>query len=436
MRKIFLTFILVSVFILTSMAANYAYAVTLVDALKQAYQNNTELNAERENINVSLEDLNIAKGDYLPSASITGSKSKEKTNELTNQSGGDATVNDVDPLTTSIKLEQTLIDFGRDAEFKKKKIGLNLAEAKLLKKEQDILYKAIDAFSGLIMANEKLKVNERNLKLLQRQVQNDKGRLEIGKITVSDLAQSESSLAGAQAQFIQAENDVITNKLNYENVIGKISNTSLLKKSLKSIVPIPESFSNAIDLSKSNNPDIRIAKLELEQATKDIQIARSDLSPTATLSLERSYSEDLSSTYDEREKDVLKATVTWPFFSGGKKRATVKKNLNLKTRKRLLLDNEIKSNNTVVASAWSNLQSSKSFLNSVRAQVKAAEIAYEGISAEYERGSRTTLDVIQSNTLLLDAQISLANSERSYLLAQYNLLKSIGLLNNKYLKLK
>ena len=122
MRKIFLTFILVSVFILTSMAANYAYAVTLVDALKQAYQNNTELNAERENINVSLEDLNIAKGDYLPSASITGSKSKEKTNELTNQSGGDATVNDVDPLTTSIKLEQTLIDFGRDAEFKKKKL--------------------------------------------------------------------------------------------------------------------------------------------------------------------------------------------------------------------------------------------------------------------------------------------------------------------------
>jgi len=159
MRKIFLTFILVSVFILTSIAANYAHAVTLVDALKQAYQNNTELNAERENINVSLEDLNITKGDYLPSASITGSKSKEETNELTNQSGGDATINDVDPLTTSIKLEQTLIDFGRDAELKKKKIGLNLAEAKLLKKEQDILYKAIDAFSGLITANEKLKVN-------------------------------------------------------------------------------------------------------------------------------------------------------------------------------------------------------------------------------------------------------------------------------------
>ena len=428
-RIIFILFLVIFI-------ANQAFAMTLVDALNQAYQSNTELNAERENINVSKEDLNITKGEYLPSASITGTKSQEDTNKLTNQSGGDASINDVDPLTTSIKLEQKLIDFGRSAEFEKKKIGLDLAEAKLLKTEQDILYKATEAFTGLIVANEMLKINGRNLKLLQRQVENDKVRLEIGKITVSDLAQSESSLAGAQAQFIQAENDVFTNKLNYENVIGKISNPNGLKKSLKAFVAIPESLTNAIELSQLNNPNIKIAKFELEQAEKDIQIARSDLSPTATLSLERSYSEDLSTTYDEREKDILKATVIWPFYSGGTNIAKVNKNRNLKIRKKLLLDNEIKTNNTNVASAWSNLLSSKSFLTFVRLQVKAAENANEGISAEYERGSRTTLDVIQSNTLLLNAQISLANSESNYLLAQYNLLKSIGLLNSDYLKLK
>ena len=428
-RTIFILFLVIFI-------ANQAFAITLVDALNQAYQNNTELHAERENINVSKEDLNITKGEYLPSVSITGTKSQEDTNKLTNQSGGDSSINDVDPLTTSIKLEQKLIDFGRSAEFKKKKIGLDLAEAKLLKTEQDILYKATEAFTGLIVANEMLKINGRNLKLLQRQVENDKVRLEIGKITVSDLAQSEASLAGAQAQFIQAENDVVTSKLNYENVIGKIYDPNGLKKSLKAFVAIPESLSNAIELSQLNNPNIKIAKFELEQAEKDIQIARSDLSPTATLSLERSYSEDLSTTYDEREKDILKATVSWSFYSGGTKIAKVNKNRSLKIRKKLLLDNEIKTNNTNVASAWSNLLSSKSFLASVRLQVKAAESANEGISAEYERGSRTTLDVIQSNTLLLNAQISLANSESNYLLAQYNLLKSIGLLNSDYLKLK
>ena len=102
-----------------------------------------------------------------------------------------------------------------------------------------------------------------------------------------------------------------------------------------------------------------------------------------------------------------------------------------------MLDNALKINDTIVATTWANLQSSKSFLDSIRLQVGAAEIANEGITAEYERGSgRTTLDVIQSNTLLLNAKVSLANSERNYLLAQYNLLKAIGLLNSNYLKLK
>ena len=75
---------------------------------------------------------------------------------------------------------------------------------------------------------------------------------------------------------------------------------------------------------------------------------------------------------------------------------------------------------------------------SVRSQVEAAEIANEGITGEYESGlgKRSTLDVIQSNSLLLNAQISLANSERNYLLSQYNLLKSIGLLHSDYLKLR
>ena len=431
MRKVFLIIIVVI------LGTSNVFALTLKEALIQTYKNNTELNAERENIKVSKKDLRISKGDYLPSASITGSKSKESTNKLTNQSGGDASITDVDPLTTSIKIEQTLIDFGRDAEYKKKKIGINLAEAKLLKKEQDILYKAIEAYSGLILANEKLTINQRNLSLLEMQVETDKVRLERGQITVSDLAQSESSLAGAQAQFIQAKNEIVTNKLNYENIIGKILNPKSLEKTSESIVSIPQSLNSAIDLSKQNNLDITIAKLELEQSEKDIEIAESDLKPTATLSLERSYSDDLSATYDEKEKDVLKATVSWPFYSGGKKRVTISKNQSLKTRQRLLLDNAIKTNDTIVATAWANLQFSKSFLDSVRLQVRAAQIANEGITAEYERGSgRTTLDVIQSNTLLLDAKVSLSNSERNYLLAQYNLLKSVGLLNSNYLKLK
>ena len=429
--KKFLIIILSNLFIISNLSAE-----TFTEALKKAYKNNSELNAERENINAAEEDINISKADYMPSLSLSGSKSFENTNELTTQSGTDTSIDDVNPLSSSIKLEQKLFDQGRDFTHQKNIIGLELAKARLVKKEQDILYSAIDAFTGLILAREKLNINRRNLNLLIRQVETDKVRLDRGQITITDLSQSESSLAGAQAQFTQSKSDLLISKLNYENIIGNIDDPSKLKKSSNSIVKIPENLSKAVSLSKENNPDIKIAELELIQSEKDIEISKSDLSPTASLSLERSYNYDLSTTYDEREKDVLKATVNWPFYSGGKKRSKVKKDTNLNYRKRLLLEDTIKTNETNVASAWSSLEASKGFLNSVRAQVRAANIAFEGISAEYERGSRTTLDVIQSNSLLLSAQISLANSERNYLLSQYSLLKAAGLLNKEYLNLK
>ena len=430
MKKIILSFLLSTLFF------NNGNAVSLYQALNETYKNNTQLNAERENINAAEEDINISKADYMPSLSLSGSKSFENTNELTTQSGTDTSIDDINPLSSSIKLEQKLFDQGRDFTHQKNIVGLELAKAKLIKKEQDILYSAIDAFTGLILAREKLNINRRNLNLLIRQVETDKVRLDRGQITITDLSQSESSLAGAQAQFTQSKSDLLISKLNYENIIGNIDDPSKLKKSSNSIVKIPENLSKAVSLSKENNPDIKIAELELIQSEKDIEISKSDLSPTASLSLERSYNYDLSTTYDEREKDVLKATVNWPFYSGGKKRSKVKKDSNLNYRKRLLLEDTIKTNETNVASAWSSLEASKGFLNSVRAQVRAANIAFEGISAEYERGSRTTLDVIQSNSLLLSAQISLANSERNYLLSQYSLLKATGLLNKEYLNLK
>ena len=417
---------------------NSSLAETFNAALKRAYESNSELNAERESLNISEQELMISASSYLPSITLSGSKSQEDTNKLTNQGGGDASINDVDPTVKSITITQTLVDFGRGAEFKKSKLGIELAKAKLLKKEQDILYKSIQAYTGLVSANEKLKINKSNVNLLDRQVETDRIRLERGQVSLSDVAQSESSLAGAQAKLIQAENEFLTNKLNYENIIGGLNDPELLDKKSIFQVSLPEQLDSAIEISKKKNPDLLIAKLEHKQSQKDTTSAKSDLAPTATLSFDRSKTEDLSTTYDEREKDTLKATITWPFFSGGKNIASLRKNKSLELQKNLLLNNMTKKNLTDVASAWSNYLSNKSLLNSVKAQVNAAEIANEGIVAEYNSGSnrRTTLEVIQSNSLLLDAQISLADSERNYILSQFNLLKSVGLLNSEYLKIR
>ena len=319
----------------------------------------------------------------------------------------------------------------------KSKIGLNLADAKLLKTEQEILYQAVEAYSGLIFAEEKLKINKNNINLLERQVETDQARLERGQITLSDLAQSESSLAGAQAKFLQAKNETVTAKLIYEKIIGPIIDVNSLDKESDLNFTMPGSLSEAIEISKAKNPNLIISKLEYEQSEKEVTIARSDLSPSASLSFNSSKSDDVSSTVGERDKEVLKATISWPIFNGGKNSASLNKSKNLKNRKKLLLDNALKTNDTNVASTWSSLQVSKSLLDSVTAQVKAAEIANEGITVEYESGlERSTLDVIQSSSILLTSKISLADSERNYLLSQFKLLQSIGLLNNNYLKLQ
>ena len=431
MKKIFLIS-LISFFFNTNLSA-----VTLSDALLEAYKNNPVLNAERENINISQENLNISKSEFLTTITITGTKSKEDTTRLKNQDGSNATISDVDPLTTSLLIEQTLFDGNaRNSDLEKSEIGIDLAKAKILKVEQEILYKAVEAYTGLILANKKLRINRSNVNLLNRQVETDQARQERGQITLTDLAQLESSLAGAKAKFIEAKNDVISSRLIYENVIGPIVNSDVLNENSKLSVNIPKSLGKANDISKKENPNLIIAKLEYLQSEKDIRIAEADMLPSATLSFEASHSEDLSATYDERNKKILKATVKWPFYTGGKNKAKIDKNRNIKYQKKLLLDNALKTNNTNVARAWSNFQSSKSLLNSVKVQVKAAETANEGITVEYESGlGRSTLDVIQSNTILLDSKISLANSERNFLLSQFKLLQSIGLLTSKYLQI-
>ena len=430
--KIFLKVFFVIIFSIGSVSAE-----TFNAALKRAFETNPELNAERESLNISEQELKVSISSYLPTITLEGTRSQEDTEKLTNQDGTNAAFTDVDPESRSIKITQTLIDFGRGAELAKSKIGIDLAKAKLLKKEQEILYKAADAYTGLISAKEKFAINNSNVNLLERQVETDRIRLERGNISLSDVAQSESSLAGAKAKLIQAENDLLTSRLNYENIIGQLNDIESLDKNSINNLNLPYQLSDAIEISKKNNPDLIIAKLEYEQSKKDTISARSDLAPTAKLSLDRTKTDDFSSTYDEKEKDTLKATVTWPFFSGGKNYANLNKNKSAELQKSLLLDNSIKKNQTDVASAWSSYQSSQSLLNSVRAQVNAAEIANEGIVAEYNSGSdRTTLEVIQSNSLLLNAQISLADSEKNYVLSQFNLLKSIGLLNSKYLKIR
>ena len=405
-------------------------ANTLFESLGSAYLNNPKLNAERASMRASKEEKREAVSEFLPSVTISGYISEQ---DNTKGSSGDS---HIEPSEQSILVEQKIFQgFGGVGNLKKKEYGHKLAEFKLKKVEQEILLSAAKAHMDLLLSKKKVNINLMNIDLLERQVETDQNRLEKGEISLIDLAQSESSLAGARAELIAAQNDLVTSRAKFEKIIGKNPSENIQYVE-KVDLNLPESLAAAYSISVSENPDLQISTLEFKQSKLDVIIAGSDLSPSATLSYEIAEQEDISSSIQERTQQTVKATASWPLFAGGSNIFNLRKAQELRNQKELLLEDSKKVVETSVANAWSSYQSSKSVLDSIRSQVKAAEIANEGITLEYESGSsRTTLEVIQSRKILLNSRINLASSERNFLISQFNLLAAVGRLTAKQLNL-
>ena len=424
--KILLKIIIVLTLLLTS---SYSKANTLMDSLNSAYKNNLKLNAERASMRASKEEKRESVSEFLPSITISGYVSE--------QDNTGTTASNFEPSEQSVTIEQKIFQGGSGvANFKKKNYGQSIGKLKLKKVEQEILLEAAKAHTNLLLSKKKLNINLMNIDLLERQVETDQNRLEKGEISLTDLAQSESSLAGANAQLIAAQNDLVTSKANFEKVIGKKATDDI--QALKVInLGLPSSLAVAYNISKVENPDLQISSLELKQAKLDIIIAGSDLAPSATLSYKIAEQDDISATVKDRTQQTVKATATWPLFSGGSNIFNLRKAQELRNQKQLLFEDSKKINETNVTNAWSSYQSSRSMLESIRSQVKAAEIANEGITLEYESGNnRTTLEVIQSRTILLNSRINFASSERNYFISQFNLLSAIGRLTAEQLNLR
>jgi len=419
--------VLIAIFFLE---ANSSEAKTLFDSLNSAYKKNLKLNAERASMRASIEEKRKSISEFLPNVTISGYVSEQ---ENTNP----GTDTNFEPSEQSMTVSQKIFQGGEGiANYKKKKYGQNLGEFKLKKIEQEVLLDAAKVHTGLILNKKKVNINLVNIDLLERQVETDQNRLEKGEISLTDLAQSESSLAGAQAQLISAENDLITSKANFEKIVGKKASEDA--EEIKEInLYLPSSLAQAYRISNSENPDLQIALLEYKQSKLDVVIAGSDLSPSASLSYKIAEQEDMSATIKERTQQTVTATASWPLFAGGRNLFNLRKAQELRNQKELLFEDSKKKVETDVTNAWSNYQSLGSVLYSIRSQVKAAEIANEGITQEYESGSnRTTLEVIQSRTILLNSRINLASSERNFLISQFSLLSAIGRLTADKLNLK
>ena len=418
------------IFILSILNVSTLSAAEFLTYLQSAYKSNPVLNAQRENYKSVKENINISKSEFLPSVSISGSQSSQENSNRKNQLGATLPDNSNNSKTQSISVDQKIFQgFQGYNLIKKSKLELDQAALKLKNTEQQILLQSARAYYDLVYKIKNTRFNLSNVDLFERQVESDSSRLQKGEITLTDLAQSESSLAGANAKFIEAETELLTTKSNFERIIRLSAPEKIVKDNfIKNIsLNFPTSLSTAYTFSEKNNPKLLLARVDYKISEKNVDIEKSKFSPSASVNYTKSQNKDFSSSVNEIDEENLKATVIIPLFKGGKNYSLLKKSKFKKEQSNLLLQDTVNEVKTDTANSWSAYQSSESVLKATQAQVKAAEIANEGITLEYDSGNtRTTLEVIQSRSLLLEARINNAIAERNFAVSKFELLAVIG----------
>ena len=403
--------------------------------VNKAIENNLLLNAERKNFESAKQSKNISRSEFLPSISISGDQTSTTSTNRINQSGTSLSDANSDSESKSIFIEQKIFSgFKGVNTFKKSELETQKANLKLKDAEQKTILDTAYSYFDFIFKSKNEKFNLSNVNLFERQVEFDNARLQKGEITLTDLAQSESSLAGANANLIKAKTELLSSITNFERIIGEKA-PSFENLNQKVLINLPSTLNGSIESSRLRNLDLLISKLDYEISVKKLNIERARLSPKASIQVSKSENKDFSSTIDEKDDETVKATITWPIIKGGENISSIKKSSLEKQRFQLLLKDTKNKVLSETSNSWSNYKSSKSVLDATKAQLKAAEIANEGITLEYDSGNtRTTLEVIQSRSLLLEARIAYSKAQRDFVVSQFELAKQIGALSQKSIK--
>jgi outer membrane protein len=427
------SFIILSILLLIS--TNLQAEENLKFYIKKALKNNFQLNAERKSLESAKQSKNISRSEFLPSITLSGEQNSNTSTNRTNQNGVSLPDSSSDSESKTFSVEQKIFSgFKGFNTFKKSELETQKAKISLKKVEQQTILDSAASYFDLIFKFKNEKFNLLNISLFERQVESDSARLQKGEITLTDLAQSESSLAGANANLIKAQTELLASKTNFE-MITRQKAPNIENLSEKLVLILPKTLKKSLELANLNNADLLISQLDYEIAVKDLNIERARLSPSASINYSKSENKDYSSTVDDLDQERVKATVTWPIIKGGENISSIKRSAFNKQRYQLMFQDMKSKIITETSNSWSKYQSSKSVLQATKSQLKAAEIANEGITLEYDSGNtRTTLELIQSRSLLLESRIAFAKAEKDFFISQFELAKQLGSLSIKSIK--
>jgi TolC family type I secretion outer membrane protein len=414
--------------------AAHADILTLKEALGIAYQTNPQLAGEQAQLRATDENVAQANAGWRPTVNASGTFGI-----TTSHTVPPPFLQDIDTLTHSqtagVTVSQPLFRGGRTfAEVGRAKAQVRQERARLIAVEQSVLLNAVNAYMNVVRDSATYQLQVSNVAALQKQLDAARTEFKFGEVTKTDVAQAEARLAGAQAGLLTAQGQLYASRAAFTQVIGR--RPELLQE-YPPFPDLPATQNDAMFAALKLNPNI-LAAHENEQAAKfAVDDAEGALAPQVSLQGQYQYSKTKANKNDmNAHAATIVGQLTVPIYQGGAEWATIKQQKELHGQSQMQIFDAERQVRQAVETAWQAFQAAQAAIRANLAQVKADQLAYEGVQKERKAGTRTVLDVLNAEQELLNAEVAVVVSRHDAYVAAHQVLAAAGLLTAKALGLK
>ena len=421
-----------------SLWAPLAYGDTLEGALVQAYQNNPSLNSQRASVRATDENVPQALSGYRPKVNINGSIGTQYWDTTNRTSTSNPTYiqqsGTMTPNSYGITATQTLYNgFQTANKTRQAESQVQAARETLRVTEQTVLLSAVTAYMNLLRDSAILDLQRRNVEVLQEQLRQTRDRFNVGEVTRTDVAQSESRLASGRSQVLNAEANYKASVATYRQVIGvepgKLSPGSPVDRFSPRDVP------QSIGVATATHPAVTSAQYNVDAALLQVKVAEGALYPTLSLQGNVLQSNEIGLLQLKSFNAAVLGQLSVPIYQGGAEYSLIRQAKETLGQRRLDLDTARDQVRQTVVQSWGQLDAAKANIEATQANVQASEIALNGVREEARVGQRTTLDVLNAQQELVNARVSLVTAQRDRVVASYTLLAAVGRLSPQILGL-
>ena len=413
---------------LAVLVAGPAGAASLRDALVTTYLTSPRLEAGRSELRQVDELVPQALAGYRPSlflnGDVTGERSTIRQVEVIEQRRAGKSVN--------LTLRQNLYaGGGTQAQVSRAENQVQAQRSRLFALEQQVLLDGVDAYTAAYRDQVVLDLALNNEERLSRQLEATRDRFEVGEVARTDVAQAEARLSRARADVEQAKADLASSRAFYERVVGEAP-AELQEPKVLADLPKTEAETRAF---AAQNPDIVAATFDLYAARDDVDVNFSDLLPSLDLQGQLEYADQPTAQTEWGRTAALGLNLSIPLYQGGGEFARVRESRQRVRQRRDQLESAHRSVQELVTASWERLLAATAAIDAFRAEVRANQIALEGVQQEALVGARTVLDVLDAEQELFTSQVNLVRASREEILASYQLKLAVGQLTVEGLSL-